>query len=129
MLTTGQALQPYIPFDFLAAGFNTIGDMSCQALSFLRIGYDEYQTIGIRELLNITGQTMKEVEALVKNTTPDTIPVWYNEKAFEQICRQPSLKKLFAGTFGMKSHLSLPLQPFKRSAFQFLFLQPQAGCI
>ncbi|MEI9947161.1 MAG: sigma 54-interacting response regulator [Chitinophagaceae bacterium] len=121
LLKTGRTLQAYIPFDFVAAGFNTIGDISCHALSFLRIGYDEYQTIGIPELLNITGLNMTEAETLVKTTTPDTMPALYNEKAFEQICRQPSFKKLFAGTFQMKSHLSLPLHFSTGRLFNFCF--------
>ena len=47
-------LQSYIPFDYLTAGFNSINDDTKKGISFLRVGYDEYQKIETPELLNIS---------------------------------------------------------------------------
>lgn len=121
LLQVGRALQPYIPFDFVAAGFNTLNDISCTALGFLRTGYDEYQSIGVKELLTITGLTMDELTTLASSTPPDTTAAWYNDTAFENIARTPSLKKLFAGAFRVKSHLSLPLYLTGNQLFSFCF--------
>jgi DNA-binding NtrC family response regulator len=121
LLKIGRAIQPYIPFDFIAAGFNTIGDVSCHALSFLRVGYDEYQAIGTRELLNITALNEAQLVTIAKSALPDTKAAWFNERAFEQVCSRPSLKKLFADTFHMRSHLSLPLHLSDGQLFSFCF--------
>jgi len=112
----GKAFQSHIPFDLIVAGFNSTEDTG-----FLRIGYDEYQTIRIKELLTITGLTMAEVVTLSANTIIDTTATWYNEDAFEKICKQPSLKKLFARTFQMRSHLFFPLHLPDGTLFHFSF--------
>jgi DNA-binding NtrC family response regulator len=107
LLNICRTLQTYISFDYITAGFNNIGDAS--ASSFLRIGYDEYQQIGITELSTISGLTIKELTTLANNTTADKLPVMFTEKAFEQTTRQPSLNKLFSEKFLVKSCISLPL--------------------
>lgn len=112
----GKAFQSHIPFDLIVAGFNSTED-----IGFLRIGYDQYQTIRIKELLTITGLTMAEVVTLSANTMIDTAAMWYNDDAFEKICKQPSLKKLYANTFQMRSHLSFPLHLPDGTFFHFSF--------
>ncbi|HKO81647.1 MAG TPA: sigma 54-interacting transcriptional regulator [Chitinophagaceae bacterium] len=119
LLKISTALQPYIPFDYIAAGFNTIGKIPCHGVSFLRLGYDEYQKIGINELLTITGLSMPEIITLAEATVTDTTAVLYNGHAFEKICREPSLKKLFANTFQIRSHLSLPVHLSTKKPFSF----------
>jgi YesN/AraC family two-component response regulator len=57
MLQVGKIIQQEIPFDFLAIGFDDPEKVPDRATSFLRIGFNEYQTIGIKELLTITGTT------------------------------------------------------------------------
>ena len=109
LLKIGRTLQPHLPFDYLAAGFNTLGEVSCHSLSLLRVGYDEYQTIGSNELLTITGLKMTEVLDLQRQTSSDTTASIYNGVDFEKVSKPPSLKKLFADTFHLQSHLSLPL--------------------
>lgn len=64
LMKLGKILQPYIPFDYLAAGFNTLDETPSHALGFLRIGFDEYQIIGINELCNITGVSKQEIDYL-----------------------------------------------------------------
>lgn len=54
------ALQTIIPFDFLTTGLE---------ISFLRIGFDEYQIIGLAELATITGKTAEDLNMqLLKDT-------------------------------------------------------------
>ena len=61
LLQIGKIIQQDIPFDFLAAGFDDPEKIDSNAISFLRIGFNEYQTIGIKELSTITGITMDEL--------------------------------------------------------------------
>jgi transcriptional regulator with GAF, ATPase, and Fis domain/AmiR/NasT family two-component response regulator len=88
LLNIGRKLQSYISFDYMTAGFNTISETTSQSLSFLRIGFDEYQRIGVPELLNITGLKMKDLLRMV-NTAP--------------------MYEMLSKTFNMKSCTSLLL--------------------
>jgi formate hydrogenlyase transcriptional activator len=103
------ALQPYIPFDYMAAGFNDLANPNFSGVSFLRIGFNEYQTIGIQELQVITGKSFNDLIVLQDENPKEDGATHYSDQAFQAICRQSSLKKLFADTFQMKSHLTLPL--------------------
>jgi DNA-binding NtrC family response regulator len=93
-----RTLQSYIPFDYITAGFNTIADPSNRALSFLRIGFDEYQQIGLTELSTITGLQVKDITSLV-NTA--------------------ALYTLLSNSFNMKSCTSLPLNLQNGGIFTF----------
>jgi DNA-binding NtrC family response regulator len=121
LLNIGRTVQPYIPFDYITAGFNTIGHASCQALSFLRVGYDEYQKIGPPELLNISGLNIKDLITIVNDTTYDATTAMFNEHMFDQTCQEQSLNKLFSNTFQIKSQLSLPLHLSNSEVFIFSF--------
>ncbi len=119
LLKIAMILQPYIPFDFLAAGFDNIGQPNFKGMCFLRIGFNEYQIIGIKELSSITGKTTEELIALQSNNPKETNPIFYDEEAFKNICKQPSLRKLFADTFQLKSHLEMPMNISDGKTFSF----------
>ncbi|WP_343690941.1 sigma 54-interacting response regulator [Chitinophaga sp.] len=78
------ALQRIIPFDFLVGGFG-------RGFCFLRIGFDEYQIMGIPELATVTGQSMEALSALTYN------------------CNLTFFKKLFAENFQLRSDLEKDL--------------------
>jgi DNA-binding NtrC family response regulator len=65
LLTICRTLQSYISFDYLTVGFNTLTNTSSSAISFLRIGFDEYQKIGISELSTISHLKANDIIALV----------------------------------------------------------------
>ena len=88
LLNIGRVLQSHISFDYITAGFNVIDKTPEQALSYLRVGFDEYQQIGIPELLTIAKLKMNELQGLV-NTSP--------------------MYEMLSSTFGMRSCTSLPL--------------------
>lgn len=106
----GKALQTNIPFDYLSAGFNKISDFALYATSLLRVGYDEYQEIGIPELATITRLSIGEVSRLAGNTTHENEVTIFNGMAFEDLCTEPSLHQLFANTFKVQSCLTLVLR-------------------
>ena len=125
LLAGCRAMQPYIPFDYAAAGFNAGGAFSGQGISFLRIGYDEYQQIGIPELLNITSLNSKALIALINNSKPEDTPTLYNGDSFEEASIKLSLHKLFSDTFQVKSCLSLPLHLSNGEIFVISFYSRQ----
>ena len=91
LLRIATALQSFIPFDFLAVGFDNLKDPFFKGMCFLRIGFDEYQMIGLHELATITGKPIE----------------------------QSSLRKLFADTFQLRSHLEMPVRLMDGKPFPF----------
>ncbi len=119
LLRIATALQSFIPFDFLAVGFDDIKDPFFKGMCFLRLGYDEYQMIGLHELATITGKSIEELIALQPPNPVEEIAAFYNNVAFQNICRQPSLRKLFADSFQLQSHLEMPMRMMDRKPFSF----------
>jgi DNA-binding NtrC family response regulator len=119
LLKIATNIQPHIPFDFLAAGFDDIGQPYFKGTCFLRIGFDEYQPIGLEELTMITGKTKEELIMLQTNNTTEWNTAFYNGDSFVSICKQPSLRKLFADTFQLKSHLEMPMNILNGRPFSF----------
>ncbi len=83
LLKFATILQRSIPFDYLSIGAET---------GFLRVGYDEYQPIGAKELQTITGRSEKDLQKIPYNT-------------------------LIKDTFQMAAELNIPLQRQSLSLF------------
>jgi DNA-binding NtrC family response regulator len=120
LLMTGRALQPYIPFDYFAVGFNT-QENDTYGCSFLRIGFDEYQKLDIEGLLMITGLTRAELLQLHARSRPGSSAMAYDERAFKKECGDEPLNNLFATTFNLRSHLFLPFHLSNGVLFDFCF--------
>jgi formate hydrogenlyase transcriptional activator len=127
LLKIAGSLQSFIPFDFLAAGFDNITQPSFKGMCFLRVGFNEYQLIGLKELEIITKKTREELVALQSVNPHDTVAAYYDETAFKNICRYPSLTKLFADTFQLRSHLEIPLRLPNGRPFSFCLYSRRPG--
>lgn len=103
LLSICKTLQPYIAFDYFTAGFNTLAN---GAVSFLRIGFDEYQTIGVDELCTISRRKAKEIVGLA-----DTA----------------ALYELLSDTFRMKSCTSWRLNLGNGALFTISFYSRHAN--
>lgn len=121
LLLVATSLQAYIPFDFCGAGFNDMGEYSLINNSFLRIGFNEYQSIGMKELVTISGVTVDALIMMITKEIRENSCIIYNEEAFEIEIKTSGLKKLFARTFQMKSLLILPLEFPGKPLFSFYF--------
>lgn len=119
LLAVTKALQSYIPFDFLVAGFDNLRQPHFKGMCFLRVGFDEYQMIGAQELSIITGKSIEELIALQAGSPPVDQAVYYDDAVFQSICRQPSLRQLFANTFQLRSNLEMPMSILDRRSFSF----------
>ncbi|MBT1685621.1 sigma 54-interacting transcriptional regulator [Dawidia soli] len=108
IMKIGMALQPYVSFDFLRGEFKD-GDPTRYTRGFLRIGFNEYQSMGVSEFLVMTGLSLPDYEVLLRSDHADPIAAVYAGRAFEELCSRRPLKKVVAGYFGMASCLSLPL--------------------
>ncbi|GAB4036121.1 sigma 54-interacting transcriptional regulator [Spirosoma gilvum] len=109
LLKAGKAIQPFVPFDFMAVGPSELPNTTYSDLGFLRIGFDEYQLVGPNELMVMANLKQHELAALQAKTSLETGATWYDEAAFKRVCERPSIRKLIANTFLMRSQLVLPL--------------------
>jgi hypothetical protein len=75
---------------------------------FLRIGFNEYQTIGIHQLATI-GNTGAEELVKILSLPGKEVASFFNNEEFENITQNTSVKRLFRETFDMESLLSFPL--------------------
>ena len=58
------------------------------AISFLRIGFNEYQTIGLKELSTIAGITIDELMKIHAASGKETIAAFFNNEEFEKITQE-----------------------------------------
>lgn len=128
VLQIGKTLQPYIPFEFLSVGMKQDDVDGFYEAGFSRIGFDEYQVIGSPELMVVTNRKLHELAQLKANDPNVLMATWYDENELEVLLKKPSLKSLLADTYGLKSHLSLPI-PFADGRicyFNFYSRRPDA---
>ena len=121
ILRIGKLIQNKIPFDYLAIGFDDPVKNESSAISYLRIGFNEYQTIGIKELLTILGISMDQ---LSKNSAPsdkETIASYFNNDEFENFTQQSWLKKRIRDKFQLRSMLYFPVNLKNGEIFSFGF--------
>ncbi len=120
LLQTGKIIQQEIPFDYLSIGFDDPEKIESIATSFLRTGFNEYQTIGIHELATISGTNKEELMKIL--SLPDKeIATFFNSEEFENITQKASMKKLVKETFDMESLLSFPLPLENGGTFSYCF--------
>ncbi len=115
-------LQPYFPFDYITAGLNTTFDKaSSHAPGFLRIGFDEYQFFGLNEISNITGISEERLQLLHARTPIGSRSELYTTERFRDAIKDPSIPKLIADTFKIKSRLLIVLRLPDGQLFSFNF--------
>jgi DNA-binding NtrC family response regulator len=110
VLQLGKAIQPYIPFEFLSFGMKQKDREDFYELSFSRIGFDEYQVIGVNELMMITNQKLHELGRLKANDLVVQMATWYDEGELDALLQAPSLKKLYVEKYNLRSHLAVPVE-------------------
>lgn len=121
LLQLGQALQPYIPFEYMSVGLPGSVESVFNEIGFLRIGFEDYQTITPNELSIITNLKLPELAALNSKCTPETVATWYNEKEFANLFSVAPLKQLIGRIYSIKSHMVIPVTPDGSHTFCFCF--------
>ncbi|MEP6466210.1 MAG: sigma 54-interacting transcriptional regulator [Parafilimonas sp.] len=121
LLETAKALQHHIPFDFVAIKFKHAGSNNYNAFGFSRIGFDEYQNIGVDELSIISGLEKDVIKTKLDNSPVDYAPVLYNGDDFKKLLSQNPIQALLSKQFGFSSRLSFPLSTSDGSNFFVCF--------
>jgi DNA-binding NtrC family response regulator len=122
-LSTARALQRYLAFDYLAVKSKSLEGDHFSGFALSRIGFDEYQVIGITELSIMSGQDPEKIRQLLMHTPVDNTAGWYNGDDFKSLFATHPLKALFANTFGMASNLVLPFLSADNCIFSLSFFR------
>jgi DNA-binding NtrC family response regulator len=117
LLNLATTLQSFLPFDYASFSMRKYNDSSFSNLHLLRVGYDEYQVIGIKELQTITGLTLNELTAFQVAAGQETYSNYFNGESFKKLCAANPLKSLLAKTFDLESHLEFLLPSAKNILF------------
>jgi len=123
LLNTARALQRYLSFDCLVVKFKALDGNHFSGFSLLRIGFEEYQVIGFKELCTITGQEPEKIRQLLMHTPIDNTAGWYNGEDFKNLFTTHPMKALFAHTFGFCSNLVLPFLSADNYIFSLSFFR------
>lgn len=107
LLKVVTALQTMIPFDLFVAGFEE-AFLKC----FLRIGFDEYQMMGLGELATVTGRAAAELSPL-----PLPANAFYHH--------EPA--SLLAASFQLRSGLEIPLRILDGKPFSIALYSRRAA--
>lgn len=121
VMNMGKALQPYIPFELMSVGIRPKDGLEFTDVSFLRLGYDEYQVIGPEEMAVITNLKVEELSKLNQSTQKEEIATWYDQEEFTEVLKRSDIKRLVAKTFNMNAHLVIPLHLKSGKIFYIYF--------
>ncbi|WP_454804295.1 sigma 54-interacting transcriptional regulator [Mucilaginibacter phyllosphaerae] len=104
LLKVAQALRVFIPFDLVVSGSRPADAGQFTDSGYLRIGYDEYQYIGEKELMTIAGLSSSTLSGILKDSFPLTDNAGYEGVSDEHATFTP-LQKIWLNSFKMSSSL------------------------
>ncbi len=117
MLRIAKELQSFMPFEMVSAGSRPLIDGQFNDIGYLRIGFDEYQFIGEKELLTITRLKKQTLSKIVDSNNTYTKPSVNNEAS--------SLQKLLFETFDLQSFMIFPVTLNYGLSVHFFFYSRQ----
>ncbi|WP_436484329.1 sigma 54-interacting transcriptional regulator [Chitinophaga sp. ARDCPP14] len=109
LLKVALAIQPFIPFDFITSGIRPLDAEQFGDTGYLRIGFNEYQFVGEKELMTITGLNKNQLSAIIENSYTDSNAVLYSSKNINKNTSSASLQRLMLDHFQLKSYLVFPV--------------------
>lgn len=125
LLNAAMVLQSPVPFDFLSIQYRKKGIN--QRFNYYRVGFEEYQTIHLADIQQMTNTTVDQLLQLQEEPMPAG-PARYNDDSFSVFCQQHPFGQLLAKTFRLESALVMPLNvgPVDKFSISFLSRRPDA---
>lgn len=123
MLGVAKSLQKHITFDFITLKYKRKGMPDCKWVGFRRIGFDEYQTIGMNELSTISGVGKEIIHDMLRQGSADEELSYHNEEAFAKSLSSNRLTRLLAEIFSFSSTLCFPAISEKENVFTIHFFR------
>jgi len=126
LLKIARLLQSHLPFDLLVSACRTIDKGQFEDTGYLRIGFNEYQFIGEKELVTIAGIDKNALSAISNHTRTATEALIYNGAADDNFQPDP-LQKLWFDCFQMASTLVFPVHSGEGQSLHYFFHSRQPG--
>lgn len=109
MLKIARALQSFIPFDLITSGIRPLDAEQFSDTSYLRIGFDEYQFVGEKELMTITGITKNDLSGVLVNGRMESCAGICGNDIKNRNISTGSLERVMMENFKMASYLVFPV--------------------
>ncbi len=121
------AMQSFIPFDFMATGVRPLNGQQYTDIGYLRVGFDEYQHIGEKELLTITGLNNSSFYAAIENSRAHSNGNIYSKEASNNHSPDNSLQRILLNGLRMESYLVFPISLGYGLSVHYFFYSRQPG--
>ncbi|WP_442591548.1 sigma 54-interacting transcriptional regulator [Pedobacter sp. AW31-3R] len=120
LLKIAQAIRVFIPFDLIVSGSSPTDDAQFTDSGYLRVGFDEYQYIGEKELITIAGLSSNNLSSILKesyllNDSSCDEGISNDDTAFTP------LQKVWRNCFKITSSLSISLVTSNGSIVNYCF--------
>ncbi len=107
LLKVAMLLQLHIPFDFLTLHYQK--DSSTLSYVFYRTGFEEYQSIALHDLSQLTKVPVERLQEMLSEKVTKN-PKRFNQSDFESLARKNQFVQLLANTYRLASVLVFPMQ-------------------
>lgn len=125
LLKIAGIMQSCVPFDLITSGLRPLNTVQFNDKGYLRIGFDEYQFIGEKELLTITNLKRTALSVILANSHVDINTTIYNNEPASEKPNIPSLQKTLIETFNIQSYLVFPVVLRNGLSFHYFFYSRQ----
>ncbi|MVT12097.1 sigma 54-interacting response regulator [Chitinophaga tropicalis] len=127
LLKLAGAMQSFIPFDFMATGVRPLNGERFTDIGYLRVGFDEHQHIGEKELLTMTGLNNRSFYAAIENCHTDNNGNIYNNETPNGNFHNNSLQRILLDCLRMGSYLVFPVSLGYGLSVHYFFYSRQSG--
>lgn len=107
LLQAGRIMQPHIPFDCMCITFENAQSINGNIISFMRIGFDEYQTLDADHLAARLRLTRSQLPTVIQASNNVNIPTFMAINDGSQV-ESEEFERIIGRTLEMKSVLSFP---------------------
>lgn len=127
LLKLAGAMQSFIPFDFMATGVRPLNGERFTDIGYLRVGFDEHQHIGEKELLTMTGLNNRSFYAAIENCHTDNNGNIYSNESSIGNSPNNSLQRILLNCLRMESYLVFPVSLGYGLSVHYFFYSRQSG--
>jgi DNA-binding NtrC family response regulator len=125
LLKIARLLQSYISFDLILWSPRPFDVAQFNDTAYLRIGFDEYQIIGEKELMTITDLNKEALSDAIKNSRTDADAIIYRDGITKQKSAAPSLQQILFDFFKLQEYMVFPVALPGGSSVHYFFYSRQ----
>lgn len=121
LVKLAREMQSYVPFDFIAAVFTATNEDPTTAFGYLRTGFDEYQFIGEKESITITGAENNVLGLMAKKSHEISVADIYETEMTDGHSHSHPIQKTLLDSFKIVSYLVFPVRLNDGSFVHYFF--------